>query len=202
MVAVAAASRRRACRRWSTPGCERLEADRRKLLGIILEVRDVELVEPAGADRLDADRDVLEILLALVRGDDDLGLVRRPGRPARPARPAVSPVTFVALVPARATGSWRSAGRSVCAKAGDASAVEASSPKADCADRPVGHRMPPFDLCVTHCGRARRACQRPTVASPSIFDMCASVAERRGHVRIGVEDRPERLASADPRNGS
>ena len=58
-----------------TPGCGRLEADRRQLLGILLEVRDVELVEPLRADRLDADRDVLEILLALGRGDDDLGLV-------------------------------------------------------------------------------------------------------------------------------
>ncbi len=48
-----------------------LEADRRQLLGIILEIRDVELVELAGPDRLDADRHVLQVFLPLGRGDDD-----------------------------------------------------------------------------------------------------------------------------------
>src|SRR3990170_2254091 len=50
---------------------ESLEAPRWQLLGIILEVRDVQLVEPPGADRLHADRDVLEVFLTLLRGDDD-----------------------------------------------------------------------------------------------------------------------------------
>ena len=52
-----------------------LEADRRQLLGIILEVGDVELVEAAGADRLNRDRNVLKVFLALGRGDDDFGRV-------------------------------------------------------------------------------------------------------------------------------
>src|SRR5262249_19173846 len=53
-----------------------LEANRRQLLRIFLEVRNVQLIETAGADRLDADRNVLEIFLALRRGDDDLALIR------------------------------------------------------------------------------------------------------------------------------
>ena len=52
-------------------GLRRLVADRRQQLGVILEIRDVELVEPPRSDRLDADRHVLQILFALGRGDDD-----------------------------------------------------------------------------------------------------------------------------------
>ena len=104
VVAVAAASRRRACRRSCTPGCGGLEADRRQLLGIILEVRDVQLVEPPRADRLDADRHVLEILLALGRGDDDLGLVGDAARPAPAAPAAAARSRRSRWCPARATG--------------------------------------------------------------------------------------------------
>jgi hypothetical protein len=49
-----------------------LERHRRQQLGIFVEVRDVELIELARADRLDADRDRLDVLVALLRGDDDL----------------------------------------------------------------------------------------------------------------------------------
>ena len=110
-------SRRRACRRSCTPGCGGLEADRRQLLGVVLEVRDVQLVEPPGAERLDADRHVLEILLALGRGDDDLGLVGRPARPARCWTAGGGAVTSVALVPG--AGDWPVVcGCAFCAKAG------------------------------------------------------------------------------------
>src|SRR5437870_1227676 len=54
----------------------RLEAHRGEQPRKLLEVRDVELIEATGTDRLDADRYVLEIFLALGRGDDDLGAVR------------------------------------------------------------------------------------------------------------------------------
>ena len=59
------------------------EGDRRQLFREILEIGDIELVEPPGTDRLDADRDVLEVFLAFGRGDDDLGLVRDVGRGLR-----------------------------------------------------------------------------------------------------------------------
>ena len=39
---------------------------------VVVEARDVELLRALGADRLDAQRHVLQILGALVRGDDDL----------------------------------------------------------------------------------------------------------------------------------
>jgi len=41
----------------------------------------VQVVEPLGADRLDADRDRLDILVALLRGDDDVALIFPGGRP-------------------------------------------------------------------------------------------------------------------------
>jgi len=53
-----------------------LITDRGQLLGVILEVRDVQLVETAGADGLDRDRHILEIFLALLGGDDDFRIVR------------------------------------------------------------------------------------------------------------------------------
>jgi hypothetical protein len=49
-----------------------LKADRWQLLGIFLEIRDVELIEPPRANRQDAHRDVLEVFLAFLRGDDDV----------------------------------------------------------------------------------------------------------------------------------
>ena len=60
----------------------RLEADRRELLGIFLEVRNIELIELARAEHGHRDRDVLQILLALRRGDDDVALVRGAGAAA------------------------------------------------------------------------------------------------------------------------
>ena len=51
---------------------QRLERNRGQLLHIVLEVADVQLVELLGAERLDADGDVLQALAALLRGDDDL----------------------------------------------------------------------------------------------------------------------------------
>ena len=53
-------------------GLQGLEADRGELLGILLEIRDVELVEPLGADCLDRQWNLGEILFAFLRGDDDL----------------------------------------------------------------------------------------------------------------------------------
>ena len=58
------------------PGPAVRNAHRRQLLGITFKVRDIELIEPPRADRLNADRNVLEIFFALGRGDDDLGLIR------------------------------------------------------------------------------------------------------------------------------
>src|SRR5262245_6257779 len=49
----------------------RLKADRRKLLGIFFEIRNVQLVEPTGSENLHADRNVLQILFALGGGDND-----------------------------------------------------------------------------------------------------------------------------------
>ena len=52
------------------------ERHRRQLLRIILEIGDVQLVEAARTERDHVDGDVLDILFALLRGDDDFGLVR------------------------------------------------------------------------------------------------------------------------------
>jgi hypothetical protein len=48
-----------------------LRHDRGKLLGIAVEVRDVELIKLLRAERLDRDRHVLEVFRTLLRGDDD-----------------------------------------------------------------------------------------------------------------------------------
>src|SRR3954466_10872017 len=53
-----------------------LEGDAGRQLGVIVEVGDVGFFQPPRAQRLDADRHVLEILLALGRGDDDLVALR------------------------------------------------------------------------------------------------------------------------------
>ena len=58
----------------------RLERHRGQLLDVAFEVGEVEVVEPLLAERGDADRHVLEILAALLRGDDDLAVAAVVGR--------------------------------------------------------------------------------------------------------------------------
>ena len=49
----------------------RLERDRRQLLGIALEIRDVELFKLGRTERLDRDRHVLEVFRTFLRGHHD-----------------------------------------------------------------------------------------------------------------------------------
>jgi hypothetical protein len=52
-------------------GAERLVRDRRQVADVVLEALDVQLFQAFGADRLDAQRDFLQVLRALLRRDDD-----------------------------------------------------------------------------------------------------------------------------------
>ena len=52
-----------------------LEADARQQLGIVVEIADLVLREGLGAQRLEADRYLLDALAALRRGDDDLAVI-------------------------------------------------------------------------------------------------------------------------------
>ena len=62
---------------------ERLEGDRRQLLDVALEVADVEVLQLLRAERLDADRHVLQVLSALLRGHDDDVIAARLSRHRR-----------------------------------------------------------------------------------------------------------------------
>ena len=57
-------------------GCaaQRLERHRWQLLRVIVEAGDVELIEFLGAERLDADRHILQAFAALLCGNDDLAV--------------------------------------------------------------------------------------------------------------------------------
>ena len=57
------------------PRRERLDRHRRQEFDDVLELLDLQLVEPLGPDRGDRERHVLQIFFALRRGDDDIAVV-------------------------------------------------------------------------------------------------------------------------------
>ena len=56
-----------------------LETDAGEQLGIIIKAGDLMLGQLFGAQRLNADRHLLQAFLALLRGDDDFGIFRNRG---------------------------------------------------------------------------------------------------------------------------
>ena len=72
-----------------------------------VEIHDVELLELLGADGLDADRHVLQILRHLLRGDHDLFERAAAGieRPAACSTMGAPPARIAEM--AEASGSWR-----------------------------------------------------------------------------------------------
>ena len=136
-------------------GLRGLEGYRRQLLGIFLEVRDVQLVELLGPEHLHADRNVLHALFALGRGDDDLILI---GTCAATAG-AVSSRVRAGGCPVVCGSRWFGPAP------GLASAVEASSAIAGRAEGAIRSFGRPHSRCDEHCGRAARACQRQVVTN-------------------------------------
>ncbi len=170
-------------------GLRRQERHRRQLLGIVFEVGDVQLIEPARPDRLNADRHVLQVFFALGRGDDDLGLVRDAavlslfhGRRRR------SDVGGVGSRRRRLAGVLR---RAPWANAGEANAVVARSPSVSARNERSVIECPHSARC-RHCDRAAADCQR--LAGDAIDDYYATVAFRSR----ARPDRHRELARALP----
>ena len=176
-----------------------LEADRRKLLGIILEVRDVQLVEPPRADRLDADRHVLKVLLALLRGDDDLGVVGDLRRRLRSARWAFrrSHRSRWSRAPATACSGFPVSHRpeaSIVPEPATQVRLRPATPNVSPTQRYSGHECPPtLNMSALRQRRAALVNGERFAPARSAQFVASALHEGRGRVRIGVETSAQAL---------